>query len=247
MDDKGWVKIHRKILENGLWLEERFTRAQAWIDLILRANHDSKEILIGYKKVVVSRGSLLVSQVKLAKRWGWDRKTVRRFLKFLQVSQMVHIDVDRNTQHGYTVIAIKNYEQYQSKGQQEGQQSPRELPSKRDTNKNVKNDKNINTLEIPEISDEGFKKYRKAFEKPNRSITTPYQQRAFAALDGLEIKKEKVALKDFVGRWIKEWRDHSGACEAIYTKVLDSEQFKGYDDTRKVKVFFTLVNDYADR
>lgn len=243
MEDKGWVKIHRKILDNSLWLEERFTKAQAWIDLILKANHESKEVLIGYKKVVVSRGSLLISQVKLAKRWGWDRKTVKRFLKFLQVSQMVHVEVDRNIQHGFTVITIKNYEQYQAKGQQEGQESPRDIPSKRDTNKNVKNEKNI----YIEAEASGFSKYKKAFENPNKSITTPHQLRAFSALEGLEIDKNKVEMTGFVARWIKAWRDQKGACEAVYTRLADDKTFATYEPTKKVNIFFKLIGTYGNR
>lgn len=35
----GWVKIYRSIQDNDLWLAEPFTWAQAWIDLLLNANH----------------------------------------------------------------------------------------------------------------------------------------------------------------------------------------------------------------
>ena len=35
---KGYVKIHRELLDNSIWTSEKFTRGQAWVDLILKAN-----------------------------------------------------------------------------------------------------------------------------------------------------------------------------------------------------------------
>ena len=35
---KGYVKIHRELLEHPIWTSEKFTRGQAWADLILKAN-----------------------------------------------------------------------------------------------------------------------------------------------------------------------------------------------------------------
>jgi hypothetical protein len=42
----GWVRLHRKIENNFLWFLEPFTKAQAWIDLFLNANHSDNKISI---------------------------------------------------------------------------------------------------------------------------------------------------------------------------------------------------------
>ena len=39
LKNKGWVRLHRRIEDNPLWFLESFTKAQAWIDLFLNANH----------------------------------------------------------------------------------------------------------------------------------------------------------------------------------------------------------------
>lgn len=37
---EGWIKLHRKLSDNPLWTCEPFTKGQAWVDLILLANHE---------------------------------------------------------------------------------------------------------------------------------------------------------------------------------------------------------------
>ena len=42
----GWIKIHRDILYHEIWSDKPFSKGQAWIDLILLANHSD----MGQKK-----------------------------------------------------------------------------------------------------------------------------------------------------------------------------------------------------
>jgi hypothetical protein len=43
-ESNGWIKLHRKIVESPDWLSEPFTRGQAWVDLLLIANHTTGHI-----------------------------------------------------------------------------------------------------------------------------------------------------------------------------------------------------------
>ncbi|KKM27895.1 hypothetical protein LCGC14_1570130 [marine sediment metagenome] len=36
---RGYIKLWRKLQNSSLWLDEKFTRGQAWVDLICLANH----------------------------------------------------------------------------------------------------------------------------------------------------------------------------------------------------------------
>jgi len=114
----GWIKLHRKVVENDLWLSEPFTRGQAWVDLILLANHKDGFFYLRDHKIEVKRGQVGWSQLKLSKRWGWSRNKVRKFLKDLEKGQQLEQQQSRST----TIITIKNYEKYQKKGQQLEQQ-----------------------------------------------------------------------------------------------------------------------------
>ena len=105
---KGWVSVHRKIMNHWLWEEKPFSRGQAWVDLLLLANHQDNKFLLGNELAEVKTGSFITSQSKLMNRWGWGNTKVRNFLKLLKEDGMINY-------HGknYTVIEILNYKNYQ--------------------------------------------------------------------------------------------------------------------------------------
>lgn len=109
MINSGWVKLYRKLMDNPIWLEERFTKGQAWVDLIMLSNFESRTIVCDGEKTVIERGQVFTSIVKLAKRWKWDRKTVSKYLFFLEKERMIKKESDNKK----TVITIINYSNFQ--------------------------------------------------------------------------------------------------------------------------------------
>ena len=106
---QGWIKIHKDLLDNELWSDKPFTKGQAWVDLLLLANHKDKNVLIGSHTEMVERGSFITSELKLMERWGWGRKKVKLFLNFLESQKMI----ERNANNKRTAITIVNYGFYQ--------------------------------------------------------------------------------------------------------------------------------------
>ena len=106
---QGWITIHRKIEENELWLSEPFTKGQAWVDLIMLANHTPKTIWKRGIKVVILRGEVGWSEDKLSKRWKWSRGKTRRYLFFLKTVQQI----EHENNHTLSRIYIINYDKYQ--------------------------------------------------------------------------------------------------------------------------------------
>jgi hypothetical protein len=138
---EGWIKLHRKILDNNLWRSEPFTRGQAWVDLILLANHKNSFFYKRGNRVNVDRGQVGRSQVELADRWSWSRGKVKRFLNELENEQQIEQQKTSVTQ----ILTIVNYEKYQENGQQTEQQTGSRRAAdgqQTDTYKNVKNVKN---------------------------------------------------------------------------------------------------------
>lgn len=103
-EDNGYVLIHRKLMNDTmLWTNgEPFSKGQAWIDLIMLIQHSN------YKGT--QRGSYSTSQMWLARRWGWTRGKVQRFLE--QLIEQGNVTTNSTT-HGTTVTLV-NYEKYQS-------------------------------------------------------------------------------------------------------------------------------------
>jgi DNA replication protein DnaD len=139
--NNGWIKLHRRLLDNPLWLSEKFTKPQAWVDLLLLANHSESFIIVRGIKVKIKRGQVGWSEPKLADRWGWSRSKVRNFLKLLENEQQIEQQKNNVT----LIISILNYNSYQEKEQQNIQQKNSRRTAEeqqKDSNKNVKNVKN---------------------------------------------------------------------------------------------------------
>jgi hypothetical protein len=184
---EGWIKLYRKLTENPLWLCEPFTRGQAWVDLILIANHKPDFFYKRGINIDVGRGQVGVSEIGLSDRWKWSRNKVKNFLKDLEKEQQIKIYKTNITQ----IVTIINYEEYQQKEQQPVQQKSSRRAAEeqqKNTNKNEeknKNDKNKKEREskplfdsVPESPDPlkiDFQKLGEYFNKelPFSNITLP--------------------------------------------------------------------------
>ena len=108
----GYIKVYRSLLENVIWKDKPYSKGQAWLELIMLANHTDKKILINGKVDIVKRGQIFTNRRELADRWGWSTKKVDNFIKLLKTEEMV---TAKGTTNGIT-LTIENYGFYQSKG-----------------------------------------------------------------------------------------------------------------------------------
>ncbi len=153
---QGWIKLHRKIQEHWIYQEKRvFSRYEAWIDLIILANHKDNKTLIDGQLEIVKRGQFITSIRILCARWDWSNTKVINFLKTLESEKMIIQKSDSKK----TVVTIINYEVYHARDSEETTQKHFKNDSEtfqKHTNKNVKNvknDKNNNKRHKYEICD----------------------------------------------------------------------------------------------
>lgn len=108
---EGWISIHRKIRECDIWdYDEPFTRRDAWIDLLLLANHRDKDTIFDGKRITIKRGQYLTSVRKLSKEWQWGKNKTLAYLRLLEECEMIRRDADSRR----TLITIVNYDIYQN-------------------------------------------------------------------------------------------------------------------------------------
>ena len=144
----GYIKLYRDIQEHWTWQDKPFSKGQAWIDLLMMANHDENKSVLGNEIILVERGCLITSEVKLAKRWGWSRCKVRAFLDLLASDEMI----DKKTDTKKTYLKILNYSVWQdletTKKQRKDsvQTAFRQRSDTNKNDKNVKNEKNNKTI-----------------------------------------------------------------------------------------------------
>ena len=153
----GYIKLHRAIQDNPKWLAEAFSRQQAWIDLLLLANHKPTVVYIAGHRIDVQRGEVAWSAVNLANRWRWSKSKFWRF--------MDELERDGQTSHRNavltTVISITNYEMYQScdTPNESPNESPNDTPSESPSDTQTRMERmkrNKNTPFIPQTGECAF-------------------------------------------------------------------------------------------
>lgn len=145
MADKGWIALHRNIRDHWLYQEKRvFSKYEAWLDLLMDANHQNNKFLFGDQLIEVNRGEFITSVRQLCERWGWSNTKVNRFLKMLENDQMLI----RKSDSQKTVITIVNYDFYQRYESEETtakrQQSDTETSQKHTNNNDKTMNNNVN-------------------------------------------------------------------------------------------------------
>jgi hypothetical protein len=153
----GWVAIRRAMREH--WLvgfgqpvtpcdpeKGAYSRAEAFIDLIMECRYESGTVNNGGRKMRIERGQLLGAVSWLASRWNWTPKTVRGFLDKLEDDAMIERfspgtqtelngpELGKQKGKQASIITVCNYYAYQLvdyiKGQAPGQSEGTQRASK---------------------------------------------------------------------------------------------------------------------
>ena len=176
MKNKGWICLYRKIMDDPIWLAEPFTRGQAWVDLLMLANHKGGYIRKRGIRIDLKRGDVGWSERELAKRWKWSRGKVGRFLAdccFSNKPKMIPQTgpQNKNVTSYYSII---NYDRYQGNGPQNGPQTGH----KQYQNNNDNNDKNKYSCPHKQIVD---LYHEKLSELPKVKVWSEERQAALRA------------------------------------------------------------------
>lgn len=221
MAEKGWIKLHRRILECDFWIdaEESYDRRSAWIDLLLLANHRDKKIVFNGNVIEVKRGQYLTSVRKLAERWGWGKDKTLKFLRVLEEFQMV----DRESDNFRTLLTIVNYEVYQGDADTEQTQVDTRSRHEQATNKNIKNDKKLKNIYG------NFQNVKLTQEEYDRLSSEFTEEKTIAAIEYLSeyIVRKGYKAKDHnltIRKWVFDAVDRESKQKPI-------NQFNSYQRT----------------
>ena len=107
---KGWISLHRKILDNPVLSRGKsYSRFEAFIYMLLRANHKEGKVVIGNQLILVKKGSFITSQKKLMLVFNWGSTKLRAFLELLKKDNMIEYKSNTLATH----IIILKYSQLQ--------------------------------------------------------------------------------------------------------------------------------------
>lgn len=166
---EGYVKIYRKVMENEVFLELPYDRWHAFEFLLLKARRFPTITILKGKPIKLEVGQLIYGEDALARKWGWSRGKVKRFLDMLENLEMIK---KNGTPYG-TVITIENYTKYQ--GDCACEDTSLDTPDSTSDGthkKKDKKDKNDIYICVPEELKPAFMEFAKMREKIKKPLTS---------------------------------------------------------------------------
>ena len=149
---QGYIKLHRKILENPICMKDADHFA-LWTYILLQCTHTEVSMIFDGKKITLLPGQFITGRDKISKDLKINRSKVERILKRFCSKSEQQLE-QQTTRHG-RLITVLNWDAYQTSEQQNGQQvsnkratSEQQVSTNKNDN-NVKNDNNINNINNP--------------------------------------------------------------------------------------------------
>lgn len=219
----GWIKIHRKMMDDEWYFSEKFTRMQAWLDLLLLAEFKPRKIYVRGIEVSIGVGQVAMSLNELAERWQWSRNKVIRFFYELQNNGKVKLQKS----NVINLISIVKYEEYQI-----------EETAKRTTNETANE-----TTKQKKVTKENIKKNNKEITSTIVEVKKE-NDAAVAATLSQTVEKRRTAfynsLVAFLGKYdktmIREFYDYWSELNRSKTKMR-FEQQPTWETARRLAVW----------
>jgi len=139
----GWIKFHRKILDNPIFVKPDLFQLFAYC--LLRANHSETKIIWNESEEILEKGCFITGRKVMAVDLGQNERTTYDRLKLLEKLKMISV----KSNNKFSIVKVLNYSVYQGEevdDQQPANNQPttNQQPANTDKNvKKVKNEKNV--------------------------------------------------------------------------------------------------------
>jgi len=137
----GYIKLYRKLLDNPIICKDSDYLA-VWIYLLLNATHKEYPALFKGEKITLRPGQLITGRKSIADKLNISESKAQRILKTFENEQQI----EQQSSNQNRLITIVNWNEYQQNEQQDEHPVNNEWTTDEqrvNTNKNVKNVKNI--------------------------------------------------------------------------------------------------------
>lgn len=141
MNNNGWIKIHRQIID-WEWYSDIPT-CRLFLHLLLIANHAPKK----WQGQTIDKGELITSIGSLSEQTGLTIQQVRTAISKLESTG----EIEKTSTNKNTLIKVRNYGIYQGFDEYEQQTNNKQITNEQQTNNNkqeykeLKNERNISS------------------------------------------------------------------------------------------------------
>lgn len=134
---EGWIKIHRKILDNPIICKDS-DHLSIWLYLLLNATHQEIPAVFKGEKIILKSGQLITGRKSMSEKLGISESKIYRVINEYKNEQQI----EQQTSNKNSLITILNWNKYQHAEQQNEQQMNNQRTTSEqpvNTNKNVNN------------------------------------------------------------------------------------------------------------
>ena len=225
MMNNGWIKLHRKILDNPVVMKDA-DHLTVWVYLLLVATHKDLPTMYGGKKIILHPGQLVTGRKKISKATGVNESKVKRILNLFESDQQI----DQRKERYGTLISINAWNEYQLCDQQNDQQVTNEWPTSDQRVTTIQEDKNKRTQEVKK--DIYSQECSEIVSFLNEMCGTSYRASSKKTKDLIHARlNEGFTVEDFrtvIYRKGKQWMNDPKMCKFLRPETLFSNKFEGY-------------------
>jgi hypothetical protein len=198
---QGWIKLHRKLLASSVFQNPNILKF--WVWCLLKASHAEYTTRIGLQEVALSQGQFPFGRNAASVELNMNPSTIYKYLNLLEKERL--ISTKRNNK--FTIVTVENWVLYQGDNECEEQQNNNNVTTKeqqRNTNKNVKNDKNVKkdiySVIPPELHDpvKEFIEHRKNIKKKMSDRAIELMMKKLNELSKGDIETSKKILEQSI-------------------------------------------------
>lgn len=146
---RGWIKLHREILDHWIWQDEKYFRW--WVIILMHVNHESVKFPVGSEIMICGPGESFRSIEEWSSLFMCSKKTVFKFFGLLKNDGMIDTKILGSGNRRKHLLTVINWGKYQNQETENYTERKPKTTPKRDHNKNEKNEKNENLLFPPLI------------------------------------------------------------------------------------------------
>lgn len=230
MSENGYIKLHRKMLDNPVVCKSAAYFA-VWCYLLLEATHTEVDKYFKGERITLQPGQLITSRNSIVKQFNLTPSTVERILKTFENEHQI----EQQTSTQNRLITVLNWHLYQNDGQQNGQRADNKRTTsgqRADTNKN---DKNVRMKEINNIQSETVSEIVSYL---NEKAGTNYKPTSRKTQDLIKARlNEKYTVDDFkrvIDNKCAEWLN-TEMQQYLRPETLFGTKFEGYLNSVNIK------------
>ncbi len=220
-DDRGWIKLHRSMMDSLVYRKSNFVQKTILFTILMMANHKEREYIFEGKKIVCQPGQFVTSVETIIDHCGEMKPTRQNVRTALELFKKCEFLTIKSTKRG-SLITIINWGVYQCGESEANQQTNQHLTNIQPTsNQHLTINKNIINKEYKNKKKKN-KKEKVSLgvgenENPVGVATPPLEGACNPPLDEVE---EKVGMT--TEEWDREFE--------YYTRVAEEKKKKGLSE-----------------